>query len=168
VSNPDLATLDSTYPALVSNVLWARSSDSDTDDVGARVEQALRQRHKFLVSHLLGKLVHSHCGDQLLVADCLSTLQGDSVGIGVDLCDSTLLSEDRLLLGQGVGNGNPDPTSAITSGEAEGSVRTPVSCDLVEKDVLDHSLDIRCCDTLSEPSTLHLARNPVNRYLILV
>jgi hypothetical protein len=124
--------------------------------VGAGEEEALGEGDELVVAHLLGQLVHGHGGDQLLVADGLAAGEGHGVGVGVDLLDLALLAEQGLLLGQGVGHGDPDASSAIAGGESEGGIGAPVAGDLVEDQVADGVLDIGSGDTLSEPLALHL------------
>jgi hypothetical protein len=126
--------------------------------VSAGVKQTFTQGNKFLVLHLLNKLVNGHGSNQLLVSDCLSALQGHRVCIGIDLGYLTLLSKKGLFLWQGLGHRNPDTTSTIAGGESESSIRSPISSGLVENDVSNTSLDIWCRDTLSEPGALHLEK----------
>lgn len=120
------------------------------------VEELLAQTNQFLVTHLLGKMIHSHRGDELLVSNCGAVLQLDGSVAGVDLDNLALVTEASLLLGDGVGDGNPDTTGTSAGREAEGGVGTPVTGSLVQDDVGGHSLDIGGCDTLAEPGALHL------------
>lgn len=148
--------LGEVQPALVSDALRADTTQTNTNDVGAGVVETLGEADELLVAHLLGKLVDGHGVDQLVVADGGAISEGDNLLLGVDLGDLTLLVEALLLLGDGVGNSNPDTTSTITGREAESGVGAPVTSNLVEDDVLGDELDIRSGDTLTEPLALHL------------
>jgi hypothetical protein len=145
-----------TYPALVANVGWALATDSDTDNVGGGVEETLAEVDQVLVTHLLNKLINSHGGNELLVTNGLAILQGNGLGIGIDLGDSTLGTKSGVLLWQSVGNSDPDTTGTVTSWETESGVWTPVTSGLLENDVLGDSLEIWSGDTLTEPCALHL------------
>lgn len=144
-------------PALVADTLWAVATDTDTNDVGGAVEETLGQADELLVAHGLSKEIDRHGADQLLVLDRGAVLERDLLGVGVDLGDGAMLTESAIVLGQSVGNGNPDATGAANGREAEGGVGAPVACSLVEDDVGDDLLDIRSSDTLTEPLALHLS-----------
>jgi hypothetical protein len=124
--------------------------------VGGRVEELLGVVDELLVTDLLTQSINSHGGDELLVTDGGTIGQSDNLGAGVHLGDLSVLTEASLLLGESVGDGNPDTTGTITGRETEGSVGTPVTGSLVQDDVGGHSLDIRGGDTLTEPGALHL------------
>lgn len=145
-----------TYPALVTNAVRAGTTKTNTNDVCGGEVETLGNGLQLLVAHLLDQLVHVHGGDQLVVADCAAVTHGHDLLVGVNLGDLTLLAKDLLLLGQSVGNGNPDTTGAITSREAEGGVGAPATSGLVEDDVLGDRLDSRSGDTLTEPVGGHL------------
>lgn len=121
-----------------------------------REVQALGKADELLVAYLLDELVEVHGGDKLLVADLGAVTHGDDLLLSVDLGNLTLLAEHLLLLGQSVGNGDPDTTSTVAGREAEGGVRPPVSGGLVQDDVLGNELDIGSSNTLAEPLALHL------------
>ena len=143
-------------PALVTDSLGTSATDTNTDDVGRRVEELLGQTDQLLVAHHLGKMINGHGGDELLVSDGGAILQGYCSVVGVHLDHGALLTEASFLLGDSVGNGNPDTTSTAAGREAESGVRTPVTGGLVQDNVGSHSLDVGGSDTLTEPSTLHL------------
>jgi len=143
-------------PALVTDALGAGTTDTNTDNVGGGVEELLGEGHQLLVIHGLGQEVDGHGGDQLRVADGGAVGQGDGLVVGVDLGDLALLAEAGVLLGDGVGHGNPDTTGTVTGGEPEGSIGTPVTGGLVQDDVGGHGLEVGGSDTLTEPSALHL------------
>lgn len=145
-----------TYPALVSNALRTLSTNTNPNDVGGRVEELLGVVDELLVTDLLAQGINSHGGDELLVTDGGTIGQSDNLRVGVHLSDLSVLTEASLLLGESVGDGNPDTTGTVTGRETEGSIRTPVTGSLVQDDVGGHSLDIRGGDTLTEPSALHL------------
>lgn len=145
-----------THPALVADALGALATQTDTNNVGRRVEQTLGQVDELLVLHLLDELVNSHGVDQLAVADSGAIAQSDNLIVGVDLGDLTLLAKDLLLLGQSLGHGDPDTTGTVTGREAESGVGAPVAGDLVQDDVADGVLDVGGSDTLAEPLALHL------------
>lgn len=145
-----------TYPALVTDSLGAGATNTNTDDVGGRVEQLLGETNELLVVHGLGQEINSHGGDKLLVADGGAVLQRHRLVVGIDLGNLTLLTEAGLLLRESVGHGNPDTTSTATGGEAECSVRTPVTSGLAEDNVGRHGLEIGSSNTLTEPGALHL------------
>lgn len=145
-----------TYPALVTNAVRAGTTKTNTNNVCGGEVETLGNGLQLLVAHLLDQLVHVHGGDQLVVANCAAVTHGDDLLVGVNLGDLTLLAKDLLLLGQSVGNGNPDTARAITSREAEGGVGAPTSSGLVEDNVLGDRLDSRSGDTLTEPVGGHL------------
>ena len=148
--------LGEVQPALVSDALRADTTQTNTNDVGAGVEETLGEVDELLVAHLLGKLVDGHGVDQLVVADGGSISERDNLLLGVDLGHLTLLVEALLLLGDSVGNSNPDTTGTVTGREAESGVGAPVTGNLVENDILGDELDIRSGDTLTKPLALHL------------
>ena len=143
-------------PALVADSLRASATNTNTNDVSGRVEELLAQTNQFLVAHQLRKMINSHGGDELLVSDSGAILQLHSSVVGVDLDNGALLTEAGLLLGDSVGDGNPDTASTTVGREAESGVGTPVTCGLVQDNVGGHSLDVGSSDTLTEPSALHL------------
>lgn len=145
-----------TYPALVTDALRALTSDTHTDDVGSRVEQTLGEADELLVAHLLNEVVNSHGVDEGAVANAGAVGELDDLLLSIDLGHLTALAESLLLLGEGVGDGDPDATSAVTSREAESGVGAPVTSDLVQDDVLGDLLDIGSGNTLAEPLALHL------------
>ena len=146
-----------TYPALVANALRTLASQTDTNDVGRGVVQALAEVDELLVVHSLDQVVNGHGGNQLLVADSGTVLHGDNLLGSVHLGNGTLLAESLVLVGESVGDGDPDTTGTVTSRELESGIGAPVSSNLVQDDVLGHSLDIRGSNTLAEPSSLHLS-----------
>ena len=148
--------LGEVQPALVTDALGADTTDTNTDNVGGGVEELLGEGHQLLVVHGLSQEVDGHGGDQLLVADGGTVGQGDGLVVGVDLADLALIAEAGVLLGDGVGHGNPDTTGTVAGGEAEGSVGAPVTGGLVQDDVGGHGLEVGGGDTLTEPSALHL------------
>lgn len=127
--------------------------------MGGGVEELLGSVNELLVADLLHELVDSHGGDQLLVADGGAISQSDGLVAGVDLGNLALLTEASVLLGESVGNGNPDTTGTTTGGETESSVRTPVSGGLVEDNVGGNGLDVGSSDTLTQPGALHLEKS---------
>lgn len=143
-------------PALITNALGARATDTNTNDVGGGVEELLGVADQFLVSHGAGKEVDGHGGNESLVTNGGAIGHLDSLVVGVDLDNAALLTEASVLLGDGVGDGNPDATSTATSGETESSVRTPVTGGFVQDNVGGNGLDVGGSDTLTEPSALHL------------
>ena len=145
-----------THPALVTNAVRTRTTDTNTNDVSRGVEELLGVADEFLVTNGLGKVVDGHCGDESLVANGGAIGQLDGLVVGVHLGDRALLTEASVLLGDGVGDGNPDTTSTATSGEAEGRVGTPVTGGLVQDDVAGDGLEVGGSDTLTKPSALHL------------
>lgn len=143
-------------PALVTNALGAFASQTNTNDVGGRVVQTLAEADELLVAHGLDQLVNSHGGDELLVLDGGAVGQLDGLLLGVNLADLTVLAESRLLLGEGVGDSDPDTTGTVASREAESGVGAPVTGNLVQNDVLGDKLHVGGGDTLAEPLSLHL------------
>lgn len=148
--------LGEVQPALVTNAVGASTTDTDTDNVSGGVEELLGEGHQLLVVHGLSQEIDSHGGDQLLVTDGGAVGQGDSLVAGVDLGDLALLTEAGVLLGEGVGNSNPDTTGTVTGREAEGGVGTPVTGGLIHDNVVGDGLQVGGSDTLTEPSALHL------------
>lgn len=148
-------------PALVANALRAGATETDTNDVGSRVEETLGQADKLLVAHPLNELVYVHGRDELVVLDSGAILESDNLALSVNLLDGALLAQADLVLRQSVCNSDPDTTGTVASGEAEGGVRTPVTGDLVEDDILGDELQVGGSDTLSEPLALHLGHSLV-------
>lgn len=148
--------VDVTYPALVTNALRPLTSQTNTNDVGRRVEETLTESGELLVAHGLDQVVNSHGRNQLLVTDGSTVAQGNDLLCCIDLRDLSLLTKSLLVVREGVGDGNPDTTGTVTSREAEGSVGAPVTGNLAKDSVLDSRLDIRCSHTLTEPLALHL------------
>jgi hypothetical protein len=148
--------LGEVQPALVTDAVGAGTTDTNTDNVGGGVEELLGEGHELSVVHGLGEVVDSHGGNKLLVTNGGAISQGDGLVVGVDLLDLVLGTVAGVLLGEGVGNGNPDTTGTVAGGETESSVGAPVTGSLVEDDVGSHGLDIGGSDTLTEPSALHL------------
>lgn len=147
----------STYPALVTNAIRACATQTNTNDVCGGEVETLGDGLKLLVTHLLNQLVQVHGGNQLLITNGAAVAHGHDLLVGIDLGNLALLAEDLLLLRQGVGNSNPDATSAIASREAEGGVGAPATGSLVENNVLGDLLDSRSSHTLTEPVGTHLA-----------
>lgn len=145
------------YPALIANPVGTSTTDTNTNDMGRRVEELLGVSDQFLVTNMLSERVDGHGGHKLLVANSGAVGHSNSLALGVDLLDLALLTEAGVFLGNGVGDSNPDTTSTVAGGETESSVRTPVTSGLVEDDVGGHSLDVGSGDTLTEPSALHLS-----------
>ena len=145
-----------TYPALVADTLRPGAADANANNMGRRVVEALGQANKLLVAHLLDELIDGHCVDKLVVCNGGAVAQGDDLVLGINLGDLALLAVPLLLLGERVGDGNPDATSSVSGREAESVVGAPVAGNLVQNDVPDDGLDIRGSDTLSQPLTLHL------------
>lgn len=143
-------------PALVTDALRALTSDTDTNDVSGRVVELLGEGHELLVTELLGEVVNSHGVDKLVVADGATVGEVGNLLLAVNLGNLTLLAESLLLLGDGLGDSDPDTTGTITGGESEGSVGAPVTGNLVEDNVLGNKLSVRSGDTLTEPLALHL------------
>mgnify|MGYP000929348754 CR=1 FL=1 len=143
-------------PALVTNALRTGATDTNTDDVGGGVEEALGELDELLVAHLLSKVVNSHGVDELVVANGGAIGEGDNLLLGVDLGDLAALAKALLLLRDSLGNSDPDTTGTVTSREAESGVGTPVTGNLVQDDVLGDGLDIGSGNTLAEPCGLHL------------
>ena len=148
--------LGEVQPALVTNALGALTSDTDTDNVGGAVEEALRQLLALLILHGLGQVVNGHGVDHLLVVDGGAVAEKDAVVVGVDAVHTAVLTEAGVLLGESVGNTNPDGTSAALGREAEGGVGSPVTGGLLEDNVLGDNLEVGCGNTLTEPLALHL------------
>lgn len=80
----------------------------------------------------------------------------DDLVVGVDRFDGTVGAELCFFFGNGVGYRDPNAAGAAVGWEAEGCVRAPITGRLLENDVLGDGLEIRGCDTLAEPFTLHL------------
>lgn len=148
--------LGEVQPALVTDALRALTSQTDTNDVGRRVVQTLAEADELLVAHGLDELVHSHGGDELLVLDGGAVGELDGLLGSINLADLTVLAEAGLLLGESVGNSNPDTTGTIASREAESGVGAPVTSDLVQDDVLGDELQVGGSNTLTQPLSLHL------------
>lgn len=155
-TNRETVVIEVTYPALVTDALRPLASQTNTNNVGRRVKEILAERDELLVAHGLDQLVNSHGRNQLLVTNGGTVAQANDLLGGVDLGDLSLLAKSLLLIRESVGNGNPDTTGTIASGEAEGSVGAPVTGNLAEDGVLDSCLDIRSSYTLTEPLALHL------------
>ncbi|KAH0194592.1 Udp-Galactopyranose mutase in complex with Udp, partial [Aureobasidium melanogenum] len=143
-------------PALVADALGAVTADTNTDNVGAAVEETLGELVKVVVAHGLGEEVDRHGRDELAVLDGGTILESNGVGIGVNLGDSGVRAVHGLLLGKSVGDGNPDTTSTTLGREAESGIGAPVAGSLVQDDVLGDSLEVGSSDTLTEPLALHL------------
>ena len=124
--------------------------------MGGGIEETFAETDELLVFHLLHQRVDSHGGDELLVANRAAILQSHELLVCVDLFDCAVGAESGLLLWQGTGNSNPDATSASMSRETERSIRAPISCSLLEDDILGDILEIWCCNSLAQPRTLHL------------
>lgn len=151
------------YPALVTDALRALAADANTNDVGGGVEEALGQGDEFLVAHLLDEVVDSHGVDQGAIANGGAVGHGDGLVGGVDLGDLTRLAELLLLGGESVGDGDPDTTGTVPSGESESGIGSPVTGDLVQDDVPGDGLDIGSSNSLSEPLALHLEEGSVSK-----
>ena len=121
-----------------------------------RVEQALAEVDKFLVGHLLHQGIDGHGRDELSVTDRGAILQQHHVILGIDPLHASRLSESRLLLGQCVGDGDPDASRSTVGGETKGGIGAPVTCRPLKDDVLRHRLQIGSGHSLAEPLTLHL------------
>lgn len=145
-----------THPALVTNAVRTTSTETDADDVCRGVVETLGDADKLLAANLFNELVDVHGGDELLVANLGAIGHCNDFVVSVDLGDLTLLSEALLLLGQRVGDGDPDTTGTVAGRETESGVRAPVTSSLVEDDVLGNELDIGGSHTLAEPVTSHL------------
>jgi hypothetical protein len=145
------------YPALVTNALGALTTNTNTNNVGGGVEELLGEADELLVAHLLGQVVDSHGVDELAVTNGGAIGHVDSLVLCVDLGYLAVLSEALLLLGKSVGDSDPNTTSTVTGGEAESSIRAPVTSNLVQDDVFGDCLDIGSSDTLTKPCALHLS-----------
>jgi hypothetical protein len=143
-------------PALVTNALWSLATETDTNNVGGRVEEALAEIDELLVAHGLNERIDGHGVDELLVVDDCAVVQVYLVAVGINLGDPAVVAVSCLGIWQCLCNSLPDTTGTVSCGEAEGGVGTPVSCGLVVDDVVDDTLDIGGGDTLSKPLALHL------------
>jgi hypothetical protein len=143
-------------PALVADALGSLATDTDADDVGAGVEEALAEVDELLVVHELNERIDGHGVHELLVVDDCAVLQVHLVAVRVHLGDRAVLAKSCLGLWDRLRDGDPDTTGSVARGEAESSVGTPVSCRLVVDDVVHDTLDVGCSDTLTEPLALHL------------
>lgn len=148
--------LGEVQPALVTDTVGTGTTQANTDNVCGREVETLGQSHELVVAHLLNKLVNVHGGNELLVANLGAVAEGDGLLVGIHAGNRTLLAEAHLLLGQSVGNGDPDATSTVASRETEGGIGAPVTCCLVQDDVLGNKLDVGSSDTLAEPVGAHL------------
>lgn len=124
--------------------------------MGGGVVETLGEGDELLVAHLLDKVVNSHGVDELVVANGAAVGKGDNLLLSIDLGDLTSLAESLLLLGESLGDGDPDTTGTIAGRESESGVGTPVTGNLAKEDVLSDPLDIRSSDSLTEPLALHL------------
>lgn len=143
-------------PALVADAFRAVATDTDTNDMSAAVEKTLREADQVLVAHGLSEEVDAHGADELVVLDGGSVLEGNFVGVGVNLGDGTVLAEAALVFGKSVGDGNPDTTGTTNGWETESRVWSPVARGLLEDDVLGDRLEVWSCNALTEPLALHL------------
>lgn len=145
-----------TYPALISNAVRARTSETDTNDVSSGIEETLGQADELLVAHLLSKMVNSHGVDQLAIANSGAISKANSLLLSIDLGHLSMLAEALLLLGDGICDSDPDAASAVPSRESECSIGSPAAGYLIQDDVLGNCLDIRGSDSLAKPFALHL------------
>ena len=74
----------------------------------------------------------------------------------IDLGQAAGLAKPLLMIGDGSRNCGPDTTGSVASWEAESSVQTLVSGDLVHDHVVDEEFEVWRGDTLAQPGTLHL------------
>lgn len=148
--------LGEVQPALVADALGTQATDTDTDDVGGAVEEALGELLALLVAHGLGQVVDGHGVDQLLVVDGGAVAEEDAVAVGIDELDVAVLAVAGLLFREGFGDVDPDVASSADSRETESGVGTPVTGGLLEDDVLGDGLEVGSGDTLTEPLALHL------------
>jgi hypothetical protein len=151
------------YPALVTDALRALATDTNTNDVGGGVEEALGELDEILVANLLDEVVDSHGVDQSAIANGGAVGQGNGLLGGVDLGDLTRLAEALLLGGKSVGDGDPDTTGTVPSGESESGIGSPVTGNLVQDDVPGDGLDIGGSNSLAEPLALHLRAGSVSK-----
>jgi hypothetical protein len=148
--------LGEVQPALVTDALGALTADTNTDNVGGAVEEAAGELLQLLVAHGLGEVVDGHGVDHLLVVDSGTVTEEDTVVVGINKVDTAVLTEAGVLLGESVGDANPDGTSTAPGREAESGVGSPVASSLLEDNVLGDGLEVGCGDTLTEPLALHL------------
>ena len=73
----------------------------------------------------LDNLVQGHSGDERAVGDRGTVGEVSDLLVALDADD--VLVEGEALLGQSLGDGLPDSSSSVTSGEAESSVGSPVA-----------------------------------------
>jgi len=154
-----MCSSNTTYPALVTDALRTLAANTDANDVGRRVEEALGQLDQLLVAHLLNEVIDGHRADKLIVADRGAIAERDDLLLSIHLDNLALLAEPLLLLREGVRNSDPDTAGTIACREPEGGIGTPVTSNLVEDDVLSDQLEVRGSDTLAEPLALHLERS---------
>lgn len=155
--------ISNSYPALVTDALRALTTDTNTNDVGSGVEETLGQGDELLVAHLLDEVVDSHGVDQGAVANGGAVGHGDGLVRRVDLGNLARLAEALLLGGKSVGDGDPDTTGTVPSGESESGIGSPVTSNLIQDDVLGDSLDIGSSNSLAEPLALHLEEGSVSK-----
>lgn len=159
-------------PALVADTLWTLTTDTNTNDVGSGVEETLAQVLKLLVLHGLNEVVDGHGGDELAVVHGSAVTEEYSVVLSIHKLDLTVLAKASLVLLKSLGDLDPDVPGSTLCWEAESGVWTPVSCGLVQDDVLGDQLKVWSSDTLAEPCSLHLSKNqlsalsPVNVWLL--
>lgn len=120
------------------------------------VEEVFAEGDEFLVAHFFDEGVDPHGGNEFLVADGFTILEGDDFVVGVDFLDGPVGAKLGVLFGKGVGHGDPDATGTTVGWEAEGGVWSPVAGCLLENDILGDGLEIWGCDTFTEPLALHL------------
>lgn len=82
--------------------------------------------------------------------------QESLLGICINFRDLAMLSESSIFLVESVSQRDPDTTGTSPGRKAKGRVRSPVSCDLVENDVLGQQFHIGGGDTFPKPSGIHL------------
>lgn len=131
--------------------------------MGSGVEEALGQGDELLVAHLLNEVVDSHGVDQGTIANGGAVGHGDGLVRRVDLGNLARLAEALLLGGKSVGDGDPDTTGTVPSGESESGIGSPVTGNLVQDDVLGDGLDIGSSNSLAEPLALHLEEGSVSQ-----
>mmetsp|Transcript_10143 Transcript_10143/g.27656 ORF Transcript_10143/g.27656 Transcript_10143/m.27656 type:complete len:447 (+) Transcript_10143:428-1768(+) len=144
-------------PAL--EAVGALSSDAQTNNVRARVKQT--------IDGVVGKLwparelahdIQWDGREQSLVLDSAPALQGDDLGILIQLDHLHLRSILLLLLWEELSDAFPDRPSASLLWESEDGIGSPVAFFLVEENIADRFAHIDGSNTLSEPSTLHVWR----------
>lgn len=112
-------------PTLVTNSVGQDTTDSDSDNVRAGVNELSRRLGQVLCSlNNLHGLIKRHGGNHRIVRNARPVIEVTNLGGSFNA--HNLFVERKLVLGQSLGDSLPNSSRTIIGRESESRVRTPI------------------------------------------